>query len=331
MNKTTLQVCGLIAVCILLCGCIYWIHLMDKPNPKQPPPPVTNVRPPILPQFQTPLPNADPSKTTGAPNNYPKGARLPRGKKDEIMILSWNLFNYGKTKTPAQIQKVAQIVRSFDIVTIQEVSTSEAGARAVAQLADELDRTGANWDYTVSDATSGAGSERYAYLWNTSRVSLKNKAFLCQPLANTINREPFMARFEGGNRKTVLLGSFHAVPTAKKPAQEIEQLTTLHTLYEADNLLVMGDFNYSGKKPAFDGLRKLGYAAALQNMPTSLKRAPMANGNYLNEEYDNIFYEATMMDVIQADKIDVVPMFPTFDEARTLSDHLPVWIKIRVK
>ncbi|MEN9610705.1 MAG: hypothetical protein RLZZ628_1519, partial [Bacteroidota bacterium] len=37
------------------------------------------------------------------------------------------------------------------------------------------------------------------------------------------------------------------------------------------------------------------------------------------------------MEALQADKIDVVPMSPSFDAARTLSDHLPVWIKIRVK
>jgi deoxyribonuclease-1-like protein len=319
MNKNSIQVFLLIILCIFLCFGIYQIHLKSVP----PPPPKTPIRPPILTQF----PTIDSSKK----ENYQKGARLPRGKKDELLILSWNLYNFGKTKTPEQLKLVAQIVRNYDIVTVQEVSTSEAGARAVAQLADELDRTGANWDYVVSDATSGEGSERYAYLWNSSRVALKNKAFLCAPLAATINREPFMARFETPIKKTVLLGTFHAVPTAKKPAQEIEQLGQLHTLYTADNLLVMGDFNYSGKKPAFDVLRKWGYAAALVNTPTSLKRKPTANGTYLNEEYDNIFYETAAMEVLQSDKIDVVPMFPNFEAARTLSDHLPVWIKIRLK
>jgi deoxyribonuclease-1-like protein len=321
MDKKRIQLGLLIGVCLLLCFCIYRMYLKTAPTaPKEP------IRPPILTQF----PTADSSKK-GIPPNYQKGARLPRGKKDELLILSWNLYNFGRTKTPEQLKLVAQIVRNYDIVTVQEVSTSEAGANAVAQLADELDRTGANWDYVVSDATSGAGSERYAYLWNSSRVALKNKAFLCQPLAATINREPFMARFETPIKKTVLLGTFHAVPTAKKPAEEIEQLGQLDVLYAADNLLVMGDFNYSGKKPAFDVLKKRGYAAALVNTPTSLKRKPLANGNYLNEEYDNIFYETAAMEILQSDKIDVVPMFPSFDAARTLSDHLPVWIKIRVK
>ncbi len=318
MNKNSIQILLLIGLCIFLGFCIYRIHLMSVPPPKTP------IRPPILTQF----PTTD-SVQKGSP--YQKGARLPRGKKDELLILSWNLYNFGKTKTPEQLKMVAQIVRNYDIVTVQEVSTSEAGARAVAQLADELDRTGANWDYIVSDATSGEGSERYAYLWNSSRVALKGKGFLCAPLAPTINREPFMARFETPIKKTVLLGTFHAVPTAKKPAQEIEQLGQLHTLYAADNLLVMGDFNYSGKKPAFDVLKRQGYAPALVNTPTSLKRKPTANGTYLNEEYDNIFYETAAMEVLQSDKIDVVPLFQTFDAARDLSDHLPVWIKIKLK
>jgi endonuclease/exonuclease/phosphatase family metal-dependent hydrolase len=322
MNKNTIQLLLVVGVSLILCFGIYRIYRRSVP----PTPPKTAVNPPILTQF----PTSD-SVSQGTPQQYQKGARLPRGKKDELMILSWNLYNFGRTKTPEQFKLVAQTVRNFDIVAIQEVSTSEAGARAVAQLADELDRTGANWDYVVSDATSGAGSERYAYLWNSSRVKLKNKAFLCTPLEATINREPFMARFETPIKKTVLLGSFHAVPAAKKPATEIEQLVQLHTLYTADNLLFMGDFNYSGKKPAFDGVKQQGYAPALVNTPTSLKRKPNANGNYLNEEYDNIFYETAAMEILQSDKIDVVPLFQTFEDARTLSDHLPVWIKIRVK
>jgi endonuclease/exonuclease/phosphatase family metal-dependent hydrolase len=280
-----------------------------------------------------------PSKTpnngqSSTPNNEQGNAqnpRTPRAKNDELLVLSWNLYNFGKSKTIEQIQFIANTLRHYDVVAIQEVSTSASGAQMVALLADELDRKGADWDYVVSDPTTGEGAERYAYLWKTSRVSLKNRPFLSKPLEATINREPFMARFEAKNGKTIMVANFHAVPTAKKPENEISQLDQLHTSYRDDNLMVMGDFNYAADKPGFSNLIQKGYAAGLKPIATSLKQKLDAKGNYLSEAYDNIFYETSSIEVLEAESIDFVPNFKTLTEARALSDHLPVWVKIKVK
>ncbi len=271
------------------------------------------------------------ANTPANANDNPQNSRAPRAKNDELLVMTWNLYNFGKSKTTEQIQVIANILRHYDIVAIQEVSTSASGAQIVALLADELDRKGADWDYVVSDPTTGEGSERYAYVWKTSRVSLKNRPFLSKPLEASINREPFMARFEAKNGKSVMIANFHAVPTAKKPENEISQLDQLHTSYRDDNLMVMGDFNYAADKPGFSNLIQKGYAAALKPVPTSLKQKPDANGNYLNEAYDNIFYETSSIEVLQAESLDFVPNFKIFSEARALSDHLPVWVKIKVK
>jgi hypothetical protein len=47
----------------------------------------------------------------------------------------------------------------------------------VARLADELNRKGSKWNYTVSDPTSSSAykTERYAYIWKTSKVSMLGK------------------------------------------------------------------------------------------------------------------------------------------------------------
>jgi len=68
----------------------------------------------------------------------------------QITIASWNLENFGKSKPDVVINFVANTLKDFDIIAIQEVVAGYGGAQAVARLADELDRKGAKWDYRIS-------------------------------------------------------------------------------------------------------------------------------------------------------------------------------------
>lgn len=249
----------------------------------------------------------------------------------EVHLVTWNLLNFGKSKDDEEVAFMADLLREADVVAIQEVNTGPDGAQAIARLADELDRRGANWDYVVSDATVGPGSERYAFLWKSSRVRRIGEAWLEPSLAEEIDREPYMARFEttnGGQR--MLLASLHAVPRAKKPADEVVLLDNLHALYPDENLLVMGDFNLSQKHRAFDDLKEVGYVPVLVDQATSL-RMKRKDGEYLANEYDNIFYEPEALVSSEAGVIDFVGEFRTLKQARTISDHLPVYMVIRWK
>src|SRR5690554_4672329 len=97
-------------------------------------------------------------------------------KSEKLSLVSWNIQYLGRTKTSEDIYEIANILRDFDIVAIQEVVAKDpAGAQAVAKIADELNRMGYKWDYQISDPTKSPTvyiSERYAYLWKTSKVSL---------------------------------------------------------------------------------------------------------------------------------------------------------------
>src|SRR5690606_28387992 len=83
----------------------------------------------------------------------------------QLKICSWNLQNFGKSKSDSAIEFIANKVNDFDVVTIVEVVAGPGGPQAVARLSDALNRKGQKWDYTISDPTSGkAGTERYACL-----------------------------------------------------------------------------------------------------------------------------------------------------------------------
>jgi endonuclease/exonuclease/phosphatase family metal-dependent hydrolase len=91
----------------------------------------------------------------------------------QIKLLSWNIENLGQSNQ--EIILIANIVRDYDIIVIQEV-VADMVAQAVARLADELNK-GSKWNYTVSDPTSSSAykTERYAYIWKTSKVNRLGK------------------------------------------------------------------------------------------------------------------------------------------------------------
>ena len=115
-------------------------------------------------------------------------------------LTSWNIQDLGRTKNPQEIHGIANILRDFDIVALQEIVAKDpAGAQAVAKIVDELNRMGSKWDYRISNPTKRPSvyiSERYAYLWKTSKVRLIHRAYLDEELEEICNREPFIAAFK---------------------------------------------------------------------------------------------------------------------------------------
>jgi deoxyribonuclease-1-like protein len=281
----------------------------------------------------------DSTATHTANNNTPQTPASPKpthnetaNKPSSLKIVSWNVKDMGASKTDAEIDFIAQILKTYDIVAMQEVSVDYAGARAVARLSDQLNRQGNKWSYALSNPTSGEGSERYAYMWKSNKVSLYKKVWLAneQNMAQLIDREPALACFKMQDQY-LTIANFHAVPTTKKPQREIELIHQLHSTYTKDNLLIAGDFNLSQKDPAFDKLKKSGYVPLLLDQKTSLRRTTDPQGSYLSQPYDNIWIENAQFTCLKSGINDFVPKLPNLKAANQISDHLPVWCELVLK
>lgn len=244
----------------------------------------------------------------------------------QTSLISWNIRDFGQTKSDAEIRQIAQILRDADLAALQEVVAGPGGAQAVARLADELNRTGAKWDYRISDPTSSPPykTERYAFLWKTSRVQLIGRPWLEQNLPETVFREPFMGRFRI-NGQTILLANFHARRYDENPEEEILLLARLPGLYPSDIVVIAGDFNASETADAFQELYKLGYRAALRGQKTTLKRS--CDEGYLNHAIDNIYFPEKKITLLKAEAIDFVGNCQNLEVARGISDHLPVRVE----
>lgn len=244
----------------------------------------------------------------------------------QTTLISWNIRDFGQSKSDAEIRQIAQILRDADLVALQEVVAGPGGAQAVARLADELNRTGAKWDYRVSDPTSSPPykTERYAFLWKTSRVQLIGRPWLEQNLPEMVYREPFMGRFRIGGQ-TILLTNFHARRYDENPEEEIRLLARLPGLYPTDPVVIAGDFNASETSDAFQELYKLGYRPALRVQKTTLKRS--CDDGYLNHAIDNIYFPEKKITLLKAEAVDFVGNCQNLEAARGISDHLPVRVE----
>lgn len=66
-------------------------------------------------------------------------------------FMSWNIANFGRSHSDSEVEVMAHVLATADIVAVQEVTAGKnSGAQAVARLSSALSRTGSEWDYIVS-------------------------------------------------------------------------------------------------------------------------------------------------------------------------------------
>jgi len=270
------------------------------------------------------------NSTTYLKSDFQNTESVSKDTLQELKIASWNIRDLGRTKDDAEITKIAKIIRDYDVVAIQEVVAKDpAGAQAVAKIADALNRMGSKWDYRVSMPTQSPSvyiSERYAFLWKTAKVTLKNRAYLDETLAEVIYREPFIATFVLKHDSIPFyVVNFHSRKFNDRPEEEIKYLTTYAQKFNSNRVFILGDFNLQAPHPVWKQLHDVGFHPALANVKTTLKTV-CKSGSYLNYAIDNIFYLPTHTKLMSSGSKDFVIHCQQLELARQLSDHLPVFI-----
>lgn len=240
-----------------------------------------------------------------------------------IVICTWNLENFGRSKSPQEMRFIARTLRSCDIIAIEEVVAGTGGKNAVVRLAACLNEGSGHWRYMISAPTTGSPyqTERYAFVWRADKVSCVGKGWLDKTYQDQIEREPYMATFSADGKDFTLV-TFHAVPKSRQPEHEIKYFKFFPARYPSRCLLFMGDFNCPQTNNVFNPLKKMGYRPVLAGQKTTL-RQKCIRGDCLASAYDNIFYPAG----IQLLKSGIIAFYRSFADmkaARKISDHVPV-------
>ncbi|WP_340063490.1 endonuclease/exonuclease/phosphatase family protein [Ascidiimonas aurantiaca] len=251
-------------------------------------------------------------------------------QSDTIVLASWNIRDFGKSKNNEELEQIADIVKDVDILAIQEVVSGYGGAQAVAKLTDILNRKGNKWDYVVSNPTRSPKykTERYAFIWKTKYIKIKNRGWLLSELEEQIDREPFLLDFYIYTKRLTIL-NYHSRRYDQNPESEIKVLSHFIIGSLKTPLLLAGDFNVDEKNTVFDFLKDHGYKPAVSNQKTTLKRTCQRE-DYLNYPIDNIFYSDNI-EKVEGGIIDFVRFCDRLEKSRKLSDHLPVFLKFSFK
>ena len=248
----------------------------------------------------------------------------------QLKIISWNVENLGKSKSDSTITYIANTLKDYDVVALQEVVAGYGGSQAVAKLAAELNRKGSKWDYVVSQPTSGSSYkiERYAFLWKTSSVKKIGEAWLEKKYSLEIDREPYYCTFNY-NEKPITLVNFHAITKSKQPETEIKYFKFLPLEYPLLNLLFIGDFNCPQSHTVFNPLKKMDYVSVFENQKTTLKKE-CKKQVCLASEFDNIWFNSSKIKVSKSGVIHFYKDFESLEIASEVSDHIPIWAEIEL-
>src|SRR5690554_5753838 len=255
---------------------------------------------------------------------------IPNKSGLSFKIATWNIQYLGQSKTDADIAFMAEVLRDFDVVAIQEVVAKHpAGAQKVAQLADALNRKGAKWDYRISNPTKSPSvyiSERYAFLWKTSKLDLIGRAYLDSDLETQINREPYIAKFKlKKTQETFYVVNVHARTHKDQPELELIHFKDYPSRLNSNNIFIVGDFNLNEQHPVWEPLYQQGFKSAVTNARTTLKHSCQA-GNYLSHAIDNIYY-SNAFSFVGSGVVDYIEHCDNLEAARKISDHLPVYFE----
>lgn len=173
--------------------------------------------------------------------------------RDSIVVGAFNVqvFGVSKADKPEVMNVLADIVRTYDVVAIQEIR--DASQTALPELVALVNSDGSQYDYVVSERLGRTSSkEQYAYIYNTQTVEITGTPETYPEPEGTdpFHRQPYIAGISStqGNFDAVLM-VIHTDPD--EATEEInaldDALAYAQSVYQEENdFIIMGDFNADG-------------------------------------------------------------------------------------
>jgi endonuclease/exonuclease/phosphatase family metal-dependent hydrolase len=274
-----------------------------------------------------------PAPATGEPAVQPTTggtAAPPLGDGPTIRIASFNIEVFGKSKAedPRIIYTLAEIVRRFDVVAIQEIRTQDD--YHMSNFVKLVNSTGRQYDFTIGPRIGNTRStEQYAFVFDTAKIMIDpTSVYTVGDPDNLLHREPLVASFSTrmppAEAFTFILVNVHTDPDVV-PA-ELEALAEAYRAVRRasrgeDDVIMLGDFNADDKQIARGS--RLGQIPGV----TPLVAGVFSNARQ-NKLYDNLLIHSPST-AEYAGKSGVFNVMREINlsmaEAEQVSDHFPVW------
>lgn len=331
LSLATLAVLGGLAYLFLSGGALDDIGAGGSGAPTQSSP--TGAQFPSLPSADAPSTPARPPTNTDSPGATSPGAVQSPASGPSLRIAAYNIQTFGKTKASRRevMVTLAEIVRQFHVVAIQEIRTQDD--YHIPNFVKLINSTGRQYDHITGPRIGNTTvTEQYAFLFDTQVVEADfQSVYTIGDPDNLLHREPLVASFRTrgvhpDEAFTFTLVNIHTDPDAV--ADEIDAMAEVYRVVRRsgrneDDVIVLGDLNADD--------RSLGRLGSIPGV------YPLIKGVYTNTRqtklYDNIIIHqpSTTEYVGRSGVFDVVRAFNlTEEQALMVSDHFPVWAEFSI-
>jgi deoxyribonuclease-1-like protein len=250
-----------------------------------------------------------------------------------LRIASFNIQVFGaqKLSKPAVMNVLADVVRQFDVVAIQEVRAKTDDI--LPRFVDLINSTGRHYDFVIGPRLGRSNSkEQYAYVFDTASVEVDRSAmYTVSDPDDRLHREPLVAWFRVRGPPPEQAFTFTLIDIHTDPDEVTREVDALADVYRVvrddgrheDDIILLGDLNADDAH--------LGRLGALPQIMAAI--SGVATNTRGTKQYDNLLFSkvATNEYAGRSGVFDLIRQYNlTTDEALQVSDHMPVWAEFSI-
>jgi deoxyribonuclease-1-like protein len=255
-------------------------------------------------------------------------ASVPATTNGTVRLASFNIQVFGRTKLekPEVMQVLAETVRKFDLVNIQEVRSTTDDI--LPRFIDLINSTGRHYDFVIGPRLGRTNSkEQYAIVFDTQTLEVdRTSIYTVDDKDDLFQRPPLVASFRVRGPPPDQAFTFTLIDVHTEPDEAEQEINALAQVYRAvrndgrgeDDIILMGDLNGDEKK--FGVLKQIpNISWVISGVPTNTRGT---------KTYDNIIFDraATVEFTGHGGVFDIMREFNlTLNQALEVSDHFPVW------
>jgi len=259
-------------------------------------------------------------------HRMPAGAAAYNGPRIRIGTFNIQVFGLTKSQKPEVLKVLADVVRKFDVLAIQEIRTKDE--RVIPAFLAWVNSTGRKYNYIIGPRVGRTISqEQYLYVYDTETISLTpDSSYSMSDPADRLHRAPLVTHFRAISQTNQPGFSFSLVNIHTDPDETRTELDAMGDVFMAlmnsggqeDDIIVLGDLNVAPNKGG--RLATIpGITWVIHDQMTNTRRTKL---------YDNIVFEGNRTNEYTGRKgvLDLESEYQlTREQALEVSDHLPVW------
>ena len=247
---------------------------------------------------------------------------------DAILVASFNIQVFGTSKLAKQhvVDVLAQVIRNFDVVAIQEVRAKSNDV--IPSFVKQVNADGSRYQYVIGPRLGRTNSkEQYTFLYDTSRIEVDTSSVgTMHDPGDRLHRPPLFVRFRARTQQPEQGFTFWMVNSHTDPDEVPEEVDALADAFLAlkqarpdeDDIILLGDLNASPQQFGRLGqLTDIGWAVS--GVTTNTRRT---------KTYDNLIFQRTAT-AEYTGRWGVLDLQTTYglslQQALEVSDHNPVW------